>query len=154
MEYREEGYRRERRRDFRDASLRDRDTGELLKELLAQAQVLVREELRLAKVEAREEAKKAARAGAGFGVGGALLYVALLVGAAAMVAAWWIILPLWASAVIVCGFFAIVGGIALAYARERAKKLELERTVRTLKEDRQWAKDTMQSIRSHRHASA
>lgn len=152
--YREHGYRREQRRDFRDASLRDRDTGDLLKELFAQAQVLVREELHLAKAETKYEAKKAVRAGAGFGAGGVLLHTALLVGAACLVAVGWSFLPLWASALIVCAIFAIAGAIALSYGKQRMDSIEPERTVQNLKENQRWAKDTMQSIRLHRHADA
>lgn len=157
MEYRgeERGRARPGRREFRtDGDLRERSTGELLKEFFEDGQVLVREEIRIARAEMKEEAKKAARGGAAFGVGGVLLNTALLTFSAFLVAVGWSFLPLWLSALIVTVIWAIAGGAALLYGRERMKRLEPESTVRSLKEDKVWAKDTMQSIRSHRHANA
>src|SRR5688572_1828965 len=53
-------------------------TRELVKELFDDAQSLARDELRLAKLELKEEAKKAARASVSTGAGGVLLHGAFL----------------------------------------------------------------------------
>lgn len=135
-------------------ALRERPTGELLKEFFENGQLLLKEEIRLAKAEARVEAKKAARAGAAFGAGGLFLHTALLLFAGFCVALLWGAMELWAAALIVFVVFAAIGVGAVLYGKKRLQTLEPDRTVRSLKEDKEWAKDTMQSIRSHRHANA
>ncbi|MBX5480587.1 MAG: phage holin family protein [Myxococcaceae bacterium] len=137
-----------------DGDLRAMPTGDLVKDVLANAQILLREEIRLAKAEVREEAKKAGRAGAAFGAGGVLVHTALLAFAAFLIAVGWGLMPLWLSALIVCAIFAAAGGIALFYGKKRVETLEPKRPVQSLKEDRKWARDTMQSVKSHRHANA
>lgn len=134
--------------------LQSQSTGELLKEFFNEGQILLKEEIRLAKLEAKAEAKKTAKAGALAGAGGVLLHTALLVFAAFLVAVGWTFLPLWVSALIVFVLFAIVGGVALMLGKNRIEKVEPDRPVRSFKEDREWASDTMRSIRSHRHANA
>jgi hypothetical protein len=132
----------------------ERPTAELVKEAFSEARLLVKEELRLAKAEAKTEARKAARAGAGFGAGGVLLHLALFPFVACLVAIFDAFLPLWLAALVVTVLVAGAGGAAIFYGKKRLETLEPERTVRTFKEDKEWAKDTMQSIRSHRHGNA
>jgi uncharacterized membrane protein YqjE len=136
--------------------LETRPTKELLKEAFGEARVLMQEELRLAKAELRAEVKNVPRAGAAFGIGGVFLHVALFAIAACLVAVLHAVLlfQLWAAALIVACVFAFFGLIALLYGKSRLKKLRAANAMRNLKEDREWAKDTMQTIRSRRHASA
>ena len=132
----------------------ERPTAELIKELFAEGRVLVKEELRLARAEAKVEAKKAARAGAAFGAGGVLMHLALFPLVACLVAIFDAFLPLWLAALVVTVLVAGAGAAAIFYGKKRLETLEPERTVRTFKEDKEWARDTMQSIRSHRHGHA
>jgi uncharacterized membrane protein YqjE len=156
MEYLEsDGPRRfDRGFDGNGAYLETRPTKELLKEAFGEARVLMQEELRVAKAELRDEVKNVPRAGAAFGVGGVFLHVALFAIATCLVAVLHAELQLWAAALIVACVFAFVGLIALMYGKSRLKKLRAANAMRNLKEDREWAKDTMQTIRSRRHASA
>lgn len=157
MNYRNDGYEEYRARSGgfgADEGIREAPTGELVKELFSNAQVLLREEVRLAKLEVRSEAKKAAKAGGLFAGGGVLLHTSLLLFAGFLVAALWGAMPLWASALIVFVLFAGAGAAAVFFGKKRLELVEPERTVRSLKEDKEWAKDTMQSVRSHRHGNA
>lgn len=137
-----------------DAGLRDRPIGELVGDLVEETQGILRDEIRIAKSELREEARKAARAGAGFGAGGVLLHAALLAGAAAILAAFALVVPVWAAALITMGIFGFVGLVALAYGRAELQRLEPARPVDRLKEEGEWAKRTMRSVRSSRDANA
>ena len=134
--------------------LHDRPTGELLKEFFSNGQLLLKEEIRLAKVEARAEAKKAAKAGAAMGAAGVLGHTALLLFAGFLVAMLWGAMALWVAALIVFALFAGGAAVAFFYGKKRLQHLEPERTIKSLKEDKEWARDTMQSIRSHRHGNA
>lgn len=140
--------------EARGDGLEHRTTPELLRDFVSESQVLLKEELRLAKAEVKEEAGKAARAGAGFGAAAAFLYAGLLVFAAFLVAVGWTFLPLWLSALIVAVLYFAVGGIAGAYGKSKMDKLEPARPVQGIKEEREWLSDTMRNVRSSRHAHA
>jgi uncharacterized membrane protein YqjE len=119
----------------------DKSIGELFSELTADLGHLVRQEVQLAKTEAREEAKRVGK-GAGMlaaaGVG-ALLALILISFAAAWLldkamdrgAAFALVALIWA---VIAGILALVGKKQLAAAKP------LPQTVETLKEDVQWAK--------------
>ena len=119
----------------------DKSIGELFSELTADLGHLVRQEVQLAKTEAREEAKRVGK-GAGMlaaaGVG-ALLALILISFAAAWLldkamdrgAAFALVALIWA---VIAGILALVGKKQLAAAKP------LPQTVETLKEDVRWAK--------------
>jgi uncharacterized membrane protein YqjE len=119
----------------------DKSIGELFSELTADLGHLVRQEVELAKTEAREEVKRVGK-GAGMlaaaGVG-ALLALILISFAAAWLldkamdrgAAFALVALIWA---VIAGILALVGKKQLAAAKP------LPQTVETLKEDVQWAK--------------
>ena len=131
-------------------------TPDLVKDLFEQGQHLLKEEFYLAKEEARHEARLAGKAGAALGAGGAILYVGAIAFAGFLVALGDLFLPLWLSALIVSVIFLVAGGIALKNGQTKFKEINPKnsRTAETLKEDKEWARDTMQSVKSHRHAHA
>jgi hypothetical protein len=128
---------------------------ELVGELYDQAMRLVKDEVHLAKVEIRDEIKEAGRAGQMAGIGGYLLngaFFVLLFGCAFLLSVW---LPLWASALIVGGICALVGGVVLSKGIHKFRHLEVKprETLDTLKEDGQWMKSTMRDVKSRTRAS-
>lgn len=137
-----------------DGEMELRGTGDLLKELFGELRVLVKEEMRLAKTEARTEAKKIGSAVGGFAAGAVLLLTAFLVLAGCLVAVGNTFLPLWLSALCVAAFLGLVGTVAMVAGRSQLKTLDPARPVKGLKEEAEWAKDTMYGIRSRRHANA
>lgn len=134
----------------------DRSTPELFKELGRQAQRLLREEVRLARAEVKEEATSAAKGGVVAGVGGALLYGGVLALIACVGFALALAMPLWAAFLITGLAFVLIGGLVAAggAARIRQASLKPEETTRTLKEDGRWASETMRTVRSRTRANA
>lgn len=123
----------------------DRGLGELLGELGSQVAELISLEMRLAQAELKADAAKAARAGGMMGAAALAGYLALLL--AAFAAAWGLayVIPIgWAFLVVALGL-GIAAAVLLQQARRRMEELDLvpERTVRTVKEDVQWARDQM-----------
>ncbi len=143
-------------RDFSsDGTFGGRGFGELFSEFMEQGRRLVRAEVTLARAELRSEAKKAS-AGAGLLAGGGLvLFLGALTFVAFLVAALALLVPVWASALIVAVLL-LAGGGAVAWAGlGRLKHLHgPQRTIQTLKEDGQWASRTAHSMKSQMHGHA
>jgi uncharacterized membrane protein YqjE len=116
--------------------------GELFGELTQEFGQLVRSEMELARVELKEEAGRAGRAGAMLGGAAAAGYLALVL--LAFAAAWGlaeVIEPGWAFLVV----GVVVGAVAAALAvsgRNRLREVSPvpDQTVETLKEDARWAR--------------
>lgn len=119
-----------------------RSIGDIAGNLLENAQEIFRDEIRLAKVEIREELKRVARAAAVLMVGAAMALFAF--GMLLFTATWALdtVLPLWAAAGVVTVFIAIVAAILIAVGRSRISEVnpKPERTVETMKENVQWVK--------------
>jgi hypothetical protein len=150
----------------------DESSKELVKELLAEGKTLVREEVRLlrlevqalvsegrqrldrdfamAKAELKNEGKNLVRAGGTIGVGGILAHAALYLGLFAAVFGLSTAMPLWLATLIVgavVGIAAMVmmrGGIT-AFKRVRFTPLQ---TVHQLKEDKQWMREKAHALKS------
>ncbi len=117
--------------------------GEILRGVTSDLGKLVNQEVELAKLEVRQEAKKAGKiAGAFGGAGVAGYFAALFLSLTVMfaLAAWFDSLT-WA-ALAVGVVYAIVAAVLVARARAQAKSLNPvpEQTVQTLKEDKEWLK--------------
>jgi hypothetical protein len=134
--------------------LRDRPLGDLLRELLQEGQGLLRDEVRLAKAEVREEARKATKGAGAMGAGGAVLYAALLFLGVTLVLVGATFLPAWLAALIVTAIYGVAGYAALQYGKDELGKARPSRAVEHVKEDARWARETMRDIGSSRSASA
>lgn len=131
-----------------DNDLKDRPTGELLKELSNETTTLVKQEIDLMKAELAEKAKPAGIGagmfgGAGlFGLGAFLaltaFFIALIDGA----------LPIWAAALIVAAVYAAIAGVLALTGRQKVREatpVAPEETIESVKEDVQWAKTRARS---------
>jgi hypothetical protein len=134
--------------------LRERPLGDLVGELLRDAQGLLREEVRLAKAEARAEVKRAGKGAAAVGAGGAVLYAALLFLGATLALAGATFLPAWLAALIVTVIYGVAGWAALGYGRKALERARPSRAIEHVKEDARWAKETMRDIKSSRSVNA
>lgn len=145
---------------------------DLVQELLAEGKHLVREEVRLmrlevqalasegrerlerdlatARAELKAEGTRAARAGAAIGVGGVLAQAALYLALFAAVFALDLAMPLWLAALLVAAVVGVPGAILLRGGVTRLKRVRLtpRRTVHQLKEDRQWMREKAHALRS------
>jgi hypothetical protein len=127
------------------AQLRDeRSLGDLFSDLSRETTTLVRQEVQLAKAELTQSATEAARGIGMLVAGGAVAYAGLLFLLLAIVfgliqAGW----DAWVSALVVGLVVVAIGAILVLRARESLKPANLapRRTVETLKEDQEWAKE-------------
>ncbi len=120
----------------------DRSVKDLISELTSELRTLVQKELELAKVEVKEQASRAAKAGALFGGGAGAGYFALLLFSFA--AAWGLaqLMPTPLGFFLVGLVYAIAAAVLFARGRRQASAIEPPtQAVQTLKEDVQVAKD-------------
>ena len=119
----------------------DRSLGELFSDLGGELSTLVRKEMDLAKAEAREEVRRARQSGMAFGVAAVAGLVVVMFASAAL--AW--LLDQWLNRAlafaIVAALWAVIAAVAVQAGKRRVAEMEaLPRTVETLKEDVEWAK--------------
>lgn len=124
--------------------LRDRGTGELIKQLSSQVSMLVHQEVELAKAEAAEKGKKAGIGAGMFGGAGVagLLTLGSLTAFLILVLA--LAIPAWASALLVTALWGAVAGVLALQGRNKLREVGKpvpEKTVETVKEDLQWLKN-------------
>jgi len=119
-----------------------RSIADVLQDILANVQTIIRSEVRLAKTEVTEEATKAARA-AGVMAGGAV---------AALFTVWLLLLtilfalatvmPMWGAALLLFALMAVVTVLLLMAGKKRFKAVHAtpEKTIETMKENVEWVK--------------
>ena len=125
----------------------DRSLGELFAELSEKTSTLVQKEIELARHEVTRSAEEMARKSVMIGVGGAVAYagfIVLLIGAAWLLVT--IGLPTWIAFVIAGGIALAVGGFLAMRAAQALKAVSVvpEKTVETIKQDVEWAKEQTQ----------
>ncbi len=117
--------------------------GDILKSLTADLSKLVSQEVELAKLEVRTEAKKAGTIAGAYGGAGAAGYFAVLflsLTLAFLLAS--LFDSFWLGALVVTVIWGIVGAVLFSTAKKKQKELNPvpERTIETLKEDKEWLK--------------
>lgn len=130
--------------------LRDRSTGDLLKQLSDQTTNLVRQEIELAKLEFREKGKKAGLGAGMFGGAGLFGVFALGTLTACIVLALATFLPAWLAALIVTVVYGAVAGVLALRGRAEVQQATPplpEQAVDSTKEDVRWVKSNAQSAR-------
>lgn len=119
-----------------------RSMAEVLKDIAGNLQQIIRAEIRLAKVEVREEMAKAKRAAIMIVLGamfGALALALLLLAAVYLLAGW--VQPWLAAAIVAVGAGAVGGALAAVGAKQlKLVALPPPRTVTSVQENIQWAK--------------
>jgi len=127
-----------------DAQRDERSLGRLFGDLSRQLSTLVRQEIELARTEMTTKAGAAGRDAAMIGIGGALAYAGLLaVLAAVTLLLIQVGLDPWLAALLVGVVVAALGGFLVMRGREGLRTTELapKRTIETLKDDAEWAKE-------------
>jgi hypothetical protein len=125
----------------------DRSLGELFGELSEQTSTLVKKEIELARHEVTRSVTSLGRDAAVIGLGAAIAYAGLIV---LLIGIGWLLvtigLPVWMSFVLV-GLVVLAIGAFLAWRSiQSMKKTSVvpERTVETVRDDVEWAKDQTQ----------
>jgi VIT1/CCC1 family predicted Fe2+/Mn2+ transporter len=127
-------------------NLREESFGDLAKGLSQDMSTLVRQEMQLARAEMKEYAREA---GTGLGMfGGAGIFALATLGAltAFLIIAFDLFMPLWLSALIVTVLWGAVAAVLYFQGRDKLREAGSpvpEQTVETVKEDVDWAKDTL-----------
>jgi uncharacterized membrane protein YqjE len=119
-----------------------RSVPEILEDIAANLAQLVQAEFRLAKSELQEGAEKVAGPGATLGAGVALAFYGLGFLLLSAVYALSLVMAGWLATLLVGSVLTVAAGILLSAGRTKLKQVNLTpyKTMRTLEEDVQWAK--------------
>jgi hypothetical protein len=117
--------------------------GRTVREIIGNAQEIIRSEVQLAKTEIMEEVRRAAKAAAFYAAAGICALFALGLFLWAGVYGLLHLVPLWLAALIVGLAMAGIGGIAFYMAKKEVKRLSFkaEQTIASAKENVRWAKN-------------
>jgi hypothetical protein len=122
----------------------NRSLGQLFGDLSRQLSTLIRQEIVLARTEMTTKATAVGRDAATIGLGGAMLYAAFLTLLGAIVL---LLVDLgvrgWVAALGVAVVVGVIGGVMIAAGRQSLTRQQVAptRTVETLKDDADWAKE-------------
>jgi hypothetical protein len=124
----------------------DRSLGGLFGDLVNELSTLIRQEFALARAELTQKATEVGKSVGYLAIGGALAYAgflailaALIVGLAALGLPWWLAPLLVGLVVVAVGYFLIRRGLDAL----KASNLAPRKTIQSIKENREWAKDQM-----------
>jgi uncharacterized membrane protein YqjE len=127
---------------IRQTTSNGRSMSEVLQDIVANIQEIVRSEFRLAKVEIHEETTKAVRSSIPLVIGVLLSLYALGFILLAVVHALSMVVDAWLAALIVGAGALVISMVLVSVGRTRFKQVKVvpEKTVVTVKENVQWAK--------------
>ena len=119
-----------------------RSIADVLQDILANVQTIIRSEVRLAKAEVTEEAAKAGRAGAMMAGGAVAALFTIWLLLLTIVYALATVMPIWGAALILFAVMGAVTAILLVAGKKRFKTVHAtpEKTVETMKENVEWVK--------------
>ena len=119
----------------------DRSMGDVVKDIITNVQEMIRSEIRLARVEMREEATHAMGAAKliGIGAGMALLGAMFVLVTVALLLA--LVMPAWAATLIVGAVLGIAGFVMLQKGRAQFSVPRPTRTIENVKENVEWMKN-------------
>jgi len=120
--------------------VREPSVSDILGHMLGDLQRLIRDEVRLARAELVQSVVDAAMGLGAVALAGAFGLLAIAFVGVAVFYALALVIPLWAAGLTVVGFYALLAGAALLFARGRLRPSNLmpEQTIESLQEDREW----------------
>jgi uncharacterized membrane protein YqjE len=137
--------------DQNNNDLRERPTGELLKELSESTTTLVRKEIELAKAELGEKGKKAGQGAGMFGGAGLFAVFAFAALTTCIIVALDSAMELWLAALIVAVVYGAIAGVLALQGRNKVQEAGPpvpEQATESVKEDVEWAKTQARSGRT------
>ena len=135
----------------RENDLRDRPTGELLRQLSDDTTTLVKQEVELAKAELQEKGKQAGIGAGMFGGAGLFGVGAFAALTACLIAVLESPLSLWLAALIVAVVYAAIAGVLAVRGKQKVKEAAPPvpgQARESVKEDLEWAKTHARSGRT------
>jgi hypothetical protein len=119
----------------------ERSLGELISEATGELSTLMRKEIELAKAELKQDASALGKGVGAFGAAGFSGYLAVLFLSFAAMFGLDSVLPLWAAALVVGGaYLAVAALLGLKGKKAIGQMPGVPRTVKTIKEDVEWAR--------------
>jgi uncharacterized membrane protein YqjE len=120
-----------------------RSVADVLQDIVGNLQQIIRSELRLARAELKEKADRAAKPATTLAAGAILGFYGIGFLLLAIVYALSLALSVWLAALIVSAVLIVAAAILVATGRNKLKQIQPvpEKTVETMKENVQWAKD-------------
>ena len=131
--------------------LRDRPTGELLKELSEQSTTLIKQEVDLAKAELQQKGKQAGMGAGMFGGAGLFGIGAFAAVTTALIAGLATAMDTWLAALIVAVVYGAVAGVLAMQGKNKVQEAAPpvpEEAMESVKEDVEWAKTRARSGRT------
>jgi uncharacterized membrane protein YqjE len=118
----------------------ERSMAAVLQDIVGNVQQIVGAEIRLARIEVRQEVEKATRSVALLIVGGTIAALALALVLLACVYALSMVVAPWGAALIVAGAAGAIGGVLMAAGMKQMRRVLVAppKTVATMKENLQW----------------
>ena len=125
--------------------LPDRSFAEVLHDIVGNVQEIIRSEVRLAKAEISEEARKAKPAGLSIAVGAVFGLCAIVFGLLAAVYGLSTAMPTWAAALVVCAASGVIAALFIRAGLSRLMRIDPtpDKTIRSLKENVEWSKQQL-----------
>ncbi len=134
-----------------DNALRDRPTGELLRDLSDHTTTLVKQEMELAKAELQEKGKQAGLGAGMFGGAGLFGLGAFAALTACLIAALDKVMEIWLAALVVAVSYGVIAAVLAITGKQKVKQAAPpvpEQAVDSVKEDMEWAKTQARSGRT------
>ena len=135
----------------RENELRDRPTGELLRDLSDHTTTLVKQEMELAKAELQEKGKQAGLGAGLFGAAGLFGLGAFAALTACLIAALDQVMEIWLAALVVAVAYAVIAAVLAVTGKQKVKQAVPpvpEQAKDSVKEDVEWAKTQARSGRT------
>jgi hypothetical protein len=123
----------------------ERSLGELFSDLWQETRTLINHEMRLARLEMSQKASQVGKDVTYLAIGGFVAYAGFLAILLAVIVGLSNLIPLWLSALIVGAVVALVGFLLIQKGRSDLQRQDLtpKKTVATMKENVEWARDQM-----------
>jgi uncharacterized membrane protein YqjE len=135
----------------KENELRDRPTGELLRDLSDHTTTLVKQEMELAKAELQEKGKQAGLGAGMFGGAGLFGLGAFAALTACLIAALDQVMEIWLGALVVAVAYAVIAAVLAMTGKQKVKQAVPpvpEQAKDSVKEDMEWAKTQARSGRT------
>jgi uncharacterized membrane protein YqjE len=135
----------------KENELRDRPTGELLRDLSDHTTTLVKQEMELAKAELQEKGKQAGLGAGMFGAAGLFGVGAFAALTACLIAALDQAMEIWLAALVVAVAHAVIAAVLAITGKQKVKQAVPpvpEQAKDSVKEDMEWAKTQARSGRT------
>ena len=124
---------------------RERPLVDVLKDIIGNVQEMMRSEVRLARVELREEASKAARAGSIVAAGGAIGVLGFGFLLLCVTQLLYRVMPDWAATLVVGLTLSVIGAVLIAKGRAGLSMPKPDRAIENVKENVEWMKNQTKS---------